>query len=85
MVTRSVITRRIAEELDGQFIYGPILDLEGPTKHAPERIVAWAYWLAHDRSEYERKSSGWNLVIESARVVMPDSCSVEYAPTAGDR
>jgi len=81
MVTRSVITTRIAEELDGQAIDGPILDLES-TSHAPERIAVWAYWLAHDQSESERKASGWNLVVESARVAVSDRWTVEYAPTA---
>jgi hypothetical protein len=84
MVTRSVITSRIAEDLDGMPIDGPILDL-GPTNHAPERIAVWAYWLAHDQSGYERKVTDWNLVVESTRVIVSDRWSVEYAPTAGDR
>jgi hypothetical protein len=84
MVTRSVITSRIAEDLDGMPIDGPILDL-GPTSHAPERIAVWAYWLAHDQSEYERKVTDWNLVVESTRVIVSDHWSIEYAPSAGDR
>lgn len=84
MTTRSVIMSRIAKELDGQPLDGPILDLES-TNHVPERIAVWAYWLARDQSRYERDLTGWNLTVESARVVSDGRWSVEYAPTAGDR
>jgi hypothetical protein len=83
MVTRGVITARIAEELNGHSIDGPILDLH-TTDHAPERIAVWAYWLARDQSRYEREITGWQLTIESARVVSDGRWMVEYAPTSGD-
>lgn len=83
MVTRSVITERIAQ-LNGMPIDGPILNLCS-TNHAPENIAVWAYHLANDQAESEREASGWNLVVESARVVVADRWTVEYAPTVGDR
>jgi hypothetical protein len=63
---------------------GPILNLCS-TNHAPENIAVWAYWLAHDQLEIERKVDGGGLVVESARVVVADRWTVEYAPTVGDR
>lgn len=84
MVTRSVITDRIAEELDGKPIDGPILGV-GLTSHAPERIAVWAYWLAHDQSRAEPENAGSRLVVEWVRVVVADRWSVEYAPTPVDR
>lgn len=84
MVTRSVIMSRIADTINGRPIDGPILG-SAPTGHAPERIAVWAYWLAKDQSQIERGTTGWNLTIESARVVVDDRWSVEYAETPGDR
>jgi len=78
-VTRSVIVDRIAKELDGMPIDGPILGV-GSTDHAPERIAVWAYWLVRDQSRVERENAGGRVTIESARVVYADRGWVEYAP-----
>lgn len=84
MATRSMIIDRIAEHLHGKPIDGPILG-SGVTGHAPERIAVWAYWFARDQSRLERERGGWRLTVESARVVVGDRWSVEYAPASGDR
>jgi len=84
MLARALIAERIADTIDGQPFYGPILGA-GPDDHAPERIAVWAYWLARDQSRHEREQGGWRLTVESARVVVGDRWSVEYAPTFGDR
>lgn len=84
MLTRYVITERIADTINGKSIDGPVLG-PGPTNHAPERIAVWAYWLARDQSRIEEKHTGWELTVESARVVVGDRWTVEYAPTPGDR
>lgn len=84
MTTRSVITDRIADTINGQSIDGPLFG-PGPTNHVPERIAVWVYWLARDQSRIERKHTEWQLTVESARVVIGDRWSVEYAPTSGDR
>lgn len=74
-----MIIDRIADIIDGKPIDGPLLG-PGPTNHVPERIAVWAYWLAHDQSQVERHT-GQQLIVESARVVVDDRWSVEYAPT----
>lgn len=84
LITRSVIIDRIAEEIHGKSIDGPILG-SGTTCHAPERIAVWAYWAARDQSRAEREQDGWRITIESSRVVVNDGWSVEYAPASGDR
>jgi hypothetical protein len=84
MVTRGVITSWIAEDVNGRSIDGPILGT-GKTGHVPEHLAVRAYWLARDQSWYEREVTGWALTVESARVVVSDRWSVEYAPSVGDR
>jgi hypothetical protein len=78
IVTRSVITSWISENLNGRSIDGPMFGI-GETSHVPEHIAVRAYWLASDQSRYERETTCGALAVESVRVVIADQWTVEYS------